>query len=352
MLRAIELDGFVAGFWDDSARAWRCGGCSLGLRPRGSHHGCENWFCHIFHLEKTSIIALESLTLPYFHPHISKIGLDFYHPFAKETMGRTWRHLLHSRIVQALLQRDEDSTEGMEGWLMIFMSFPSFFPSVNPKIWGNLLGKVALMFLMPPKKKPWWHRGDLSWDIASFAWLKIRKKLVCWLFFVSQRDSITFSWHFNHFKSRWAHGLLTHTHTHNWHLQILRARGATSMQRTAVILNLWVISASVDTRMICRDVGSVGFMGMLAFWLWQSKPWKRQSWKQNKVPAHHANHLLSLTSLLCTWLGLDSCGLDLIPGEVYKTLCYARCKWKEYELQSVWQMRKSGCRRRWGLKWH
>ena len=92
-----------------------------------------------------------------------------------------------------------------------FYEFSIIFPFVNPKIWGNLLGKV-FMFLMPPLK-PWWHRGDLLWDIASFAWLKIRKKLVCWLFFVLQRDSITFSWHFTHFKSRWAHGLLTHTHT-------------------------------------------------------------------------------------------------------------------------------------------
>ena len=126
--------------------------------------------------------------------------------------------------------------------------------------------------------------------------------------------------------------------------------GATSMQRTAVILNLWVVSASVDTRMMSGCwICWVGDVSTLALAI---KTMKKTELKAKQSAAHHANHFLSLTSLLCTWLGLDSCGLDLIPGEVYKTLCYARCKWKEYELQSVWQMRKSGCRRRWGLKWH
>jgi hypothetical protein len=55
-----------------------------------------------------------------------------------------------------------------------FYEFSIIFPFVNPKIWGNLLGKV-FMFLMPPLK-PGWHRGDLSWDIASFAWLKFSER--------------------------------------------------------------------------------------------------------------------------------------------------------------------------------
>ena len=101
-----------------------------------------------------------------------------------------------------------------------FYEFSIIFPFVNPKIWGNLLGKV-FMFLMPPLK-PWWHRGDLLWDIASFAWLKIRKKLVCWLFFVLQRRQHHVFLAFHSFQvtmSAW----VAHTHTHDWHVQILRA---------------------------------------------------------------------------------------------------------------------------------